>query len=147
MLDLAPDIEKTVRDYAKREGLSESDYIARLVKNAALQATLAPQATLVPTPKDAQVPDARAAWQKRIDASDDEKRAKVLEYISLSKEEAILRHAPSIAWLDAQLAEAENATPEEIAEAEAEWADFKHSMNETRRADGERLLYPEETGL
>jgi hypothetical protein len=43
------------------------------------------------------------------------------------------------------LREAEEATPEEQAEAEADWRTFAHNMNENRRATGERLLYPEVT--
>ena len=50
---------------------------------------------------------------------------------------------PVLAFLQAQLREAENATPEEQAEAEAEWQTFAQNMNENRRVNGERLLYPE----
>ena len=45
--------------------------------------------------------------------------------------------------LRAQLRDAENATPEEVAEAETEWLTFQRNMNANRQANGERLLYPE----
>ena len=123
MLDLAPEIENTVREFAQKKGLSANDYVAYLLKTAP-----------APASRTQQIPR---------DYTDDEKRAKVLEYIRLSKEEAIQRNAPSVAHLSAELAEAESATPEEVAEAEAEWLTHKLSMNENRRVTGEALLYAE----
>lgn len=49
MLELAPEIEKTVREQARHAGLTESDYIARLVQTAAGQ-----------QPKDVSPPPANA---------------------------------------------------------------------------------------
>lgn len=135
MLDLSPEVETLVRENAQSAGVTESEYIARLVSDA----------VQTPKPKELGVP--ALSLQARLKKSDDEKRAKVLELLSLSKEEAIARNAPSIAFLSAQLAEAENATPEEVAEANAEWEAYKKSMNDNRRLTGERLLYLEETNL
>lgn len=134
MIELAPEIEKTVREPARPEGLSESDYIARLVQNVGPQ----PKAVTPPSP----APNV-STWHKFTDTSDDEKRAKVLEYIGLSKKEAIRRNAPSIARFQAKLDEAAKASPEEIAQAEAEWEAFKEAMNASRRLTGERLFFPE----
>ena len=47
--------------------------------------------------------------------------------------EQIRKNQGAIAWLQAQIDEYEQATPEERAEAEIEWEDFKRSMNENRR--------------
>jgi hypothetical protein len=63
----------------------------------------------------------------------------------LPPEEARRQNAASIAYTQAQLAEAEQAAPEEIAEAETEWQTFQHAMNASRRASGERLLYKEDS--
>ena len=52
-------------------------------------------------------------------------------------------NATTSAWLEARLAEAENATPQEIAEANAEHNEFRKAMNANRRATGERILYPD----
>ena len=127
MLVLAPDVEKTVLESAQKEGLSPSDFVARLLH--------AQTQVQTPTPKTLDIaPDTipNAAPFIRRGPTDDEKRAPVLEYINLSREETRKRNAPSIARLREKIAEAENATPEEIAEAEAEWLDFKRSLNENR---------------
>lgn len=48
-------------------------------------------------------------------------------------------------FLNAQLREAENATPEEVATADAAHRQWQQNMNESRRTSGERLLFPEAT--
>ena len=90
-LELSPEIESAVRDYAAAEGVSISEAIAR---------RFPPR--LRPVPPD----------------------------------------DPVLQFLNNQLREAENATPEEQAAADAEWLDFRRAMN-GNRAEGERLLYPE----
>jgi hypothetical protein len=35
---------------------------------------------------------------------------------------------------------------EESTQAEAEWQQFRRAMNDTRRANGERLVYKEDAG-
>ena len=77
------------------------------------------------------------------DATDDEKRAALLAYIASPAKEIARLHAPGIARWDAQLAEAANATPDEIVAADAQWQAHKKAMNETRRENGERLLFRE----
>ena len=89
-LELSPEIETTVREYAAAEGVSIDDLMARYFP------------------------------PRRVPAED-----------------------PVLQFLNAQIAEAQNATPEQIAEADAEWRDFRQSMNANRQANGERLLYPE----
>lgn len=78
------------------------------------------------------------------DTTDDEKHAAVLAYITMPAEEIARLHAPDIARLDAQLAEAAHATPDDIAAADAQWQAHKKAMNDTRRANGERLLFSED---
>lgn len=62
----------------------------------------------------------------------------------LPPEEARRQNVASTAHLEAQLAEVVQATSEEVAIAEMEWRTFEHSMNETRRGNGERPLYKED---
>lgn len=57
--------------------------------------------------------------------------------ITLSADDHVLR------FLNARIQEAENATPEEIATADAEYKQWQQNMNETRRTNGERLLFPD----
>ena len=118
MLDLAPRTERRLQKVAAREGVDADALINRLLE----------QTISFPA-----------------DTSDAQKRAAVLAYIHLSDHEVARLHAPDIAHFDAQLAEAAKATPEEVAEDEAEWETYTHAMNETRRASGERSLYREET--
>jgi hypothetical protein len=122
-LDLNPEVESQVLERARAAGTTASEYIAGLLRRV----TPTPVASLPATPGK----------------SDAEKRAGVLAYLTRSKEEIARRNAPSIALLQAQIEEAEHATPEEIAEADAEWETFKRAMNDTRRATGERPLYLE----
>jgi hypothetical protein len=49
---------------------------------------------------------------------------------------------PTVALLQQWQAEREAMSPEELAEAEAEWQTFRENMNATRAAAGARLLYP-----
>jgi len=111
-LDLAPQVETAIRDYATRRGMNTNDYVARLIR-------IAEPEPVSPAPRKAP-------------------RLQVL-----SREEAIRRNAPSVLRLRAELSEAENATPEEIAVADAEWQSLKQSLNDNRRATGERLLFAE----
>ena len=120
MLDLAPDVENTVREYAQREGLTASDYIARLLQSPLTQPV---------------------TWQKPGTSSDAEKRAAVLSYLTLSREEIARRNAPSIAYFAARLAEAEAATDDEIAAANAQWQTDKQRINAHRAAMGEQPVY------
>lgn len=105
-LDLAPEAETILREFAAKEGITPGEYISRLL----------------PT-----ISAPRRAPRLRV----------------LPREEAIALNAPSIARFDRQLAEAANATPEEIAEAQAEWEAFKKAINDVRRENGERLVYAE----
>jgi hypothetical protein len=50
---------------------------------------------------------------------------------------------PVLQLLHAQIEEANNATPDEIANANDEWHALKAQINDTRRANGERPLYRE----
>ena len=110
-LKLAPEIESAVRENATREGMNASDYIARLLQIAT------PPAAVQPAPRQAP-------------------RLQVV-----SPEQAIRRNAPSVRRLETELAEAQDATPDEIAEAQAEWQSLKQSLDENRRATGERPLF------
>lgn len=69
---------------------------------------------------------------------------KSLPTSTIDPEEQKQRNAPSIAlletWLQRTLAP---ATPEQIAEAEAELEAFMRNMNAPRKEAGERLLYPD----
>jgi hypothetical protein len=49
---------------------------------------------------------------------------------------------PTISLLRQWREEREAMTPEELAEAEAEWETFRNNINATRAAAGSRLLYP-----
>lgn len=118
MLDIAPETETILEREASREGVSVDTLIRRIL-----------------------VPRSAFAMPSTVTPSGEEMRARFLALLALPKEEVARLNAPSIAHLEAQLAEADNATPEEIAQAESEWEAHKHSMNENRRATGERLLY------
>jgi hypothetical protein len=48
-----------------------------------------------------------------------------------------------IEWLRERAAATARMTPEELAQADAEWELFKNSMNDERRRAGARILYPE----
>lgn len=50
---------------------------------------------------------------------------------------------PMLQLLQTRLREAENTTPEEIAQADVEHRQWQENMNENRRVNGERLLFPE----
>lgn len=49
----------------------------------------------------------------------------------------------TLALLDAWDAEAAAMTPEEVAQAEAEWEEFKANMNANRTLEGRPPVYPE----
>ena len=62
---------------------------------------------------------------------------------AIDTEEQKRLNAPSIALLDSWLAEARGpATPEQVAEAEAEQAEFMRNLNLPRKEAGERLHFP-----
>ncbi len=94
MLDLAPEIEQTVRDAAAREGVSVNDVVAR-------------------------------------------------KFITSQPSKVMPVEDPIWALLREQVAEAANATPEEIAADEAGYREWQQNMDAPRRANGERLLFPE----
>ena len=52
------------------------------------------------------------------------------------------RDEATLTLLELWRREGENATPEEIEEAEQEWEEFTKAINETRRQAGMRTLYP-----
>ncbi len=126
-LELSPQTQSRIIEYAAAAGVNVDEYINRLLERAAPK-----KAPAQPTP-----------YPVFTDKSDDDKRAAVLAYINLPPEEIARRHAPGIAYLQAQLDVAANASPEEIAQADAEWEAHKQAMNENRRITGERLLYPD----
>jgi hypothetical protein len=118
-LDLNPEIESSVREYAAAEGISIDDLLAR------------------------HFPPRSQARLPRTSSTDAEKRAAVQALARMTREEIARLNAASIAHLQAKLDAAANATPEEIAQAEAEWDTHKQAMNENRRITGERPVYPE----
>ncbi|MDQ2687611.1 MAG: hypothetical protein M3Y28_07075 [Armatimonadota bacterium] len=62
----------------------------------------------------------------------------------IDAEEQRRLNAPSIALLEAWLRRSEHpATPEQIADAEADLTDFMRNMNAPRREAGERLHFPD----
>lgn len=89
-LDLRPETESRVREYAAAEGVSVDDLISR-------------------------------AFPPRTPAPADN---------------------PMLQLLQARLREAENATAAEVARADAEYRRWQEGMNESRRANGERPLFP-----
>jgi 2-keto-4-pentenoate hydratase len=96
MMDLAPEIEKAVRDAAAREGVSVNELIGRK-----FAPTLPRQAGAAPV------------------------------------------EDPIWALLREQIAEAANATPEEVAADAAGYREWQQNMDAPRRANGERLLFPD----
>ena len=86
MLDLAPETERHLHDFATREGIDANEAINRLLRANAVH------------------PPSRPA----VPADD-----------------------PVLQFLQAQLREAEGATP--LEQAEAAWRAFAHAMNENRR--------------
>ena len=93
-LDVAPEVESTVREYAAAEGVSIDELLAR-------------------------------HFPPRRVADDD----------------------PVLQFLNERLRQIENMTEVEEEQADAEWQKFKRGINENRRINGERLLYPEEPQL
>lgn len=70
--------------------------------------------------------------------------AKNLPAKKIDVEEQKRLNAPTIALMEEWLKRAEvPATPEEIAESEAELEEFMRNMNAPRKASGERLHYPD----
>jgi hypothetical protein len=53
------------------------------------------------------------------------------------------KYAELIQWLDRRRAAAERMTPEERAQADADWKRFKKSMDDARAAAGARLIFGE----
>ena len=98
MLDLAPQTESLIQEYAAREGVSPDEAIVRLFK-AATTAKNEPRPAVVDNP--------------------------------------VLR------LLEAQLREAETATPEEVTAANEAYRQWQHDIDEPRRINGERLLFPQ----
>jgi hypothetical protein len=62
---------------------------------------------------------------------------------SLPKPEPTNPNAATLALLDAWDAEAAAMTPEEVAQAEAEWEEFKANMNANRALEGRPPVFPE----
>ena len=120
MLDIAPETETILAQEAVREGVSVDTLIRRIL-----------------------VPRSVVALPAIAAPSGEEMRLHFLALLALPKEEVVRLNAPSIARLEAQLAEAAHATPEEIDQAESEWEAHKRSLNENRRSTGEGLLYPD----
>ena len=137
-LDLKPEVENALREYAKEEGVSISDLLARTFAPRTAQASQ-------PQPKmdamDAMDTSANPNVSHQAVASQIPRKAPRLQV--LPREQAKALNAPSIARLQAQLAEGAKATPEEATQAEAEWQDFKQAMNANRSVTGERLLFPD----
>jgi hypothetical protein len=52
------------------------------------------------------------------------------------------KSAAAIAYLDARIAEGQNATPEEVRQATEEFEELKRNLNANRAATGERLIFP-----
>ena len=122
MLDLAPEIENTVLEYAAYEGVSVNELMARTFPR--------------------RQPQSAQAWAPPLpDHSADAQRAAIHALLALPKEEIARLNAPSTAMLRAQLEEAAKATPEEIARADAEWEEHKRRMNAHRAVTGERPLF------
>jgi hypothetical protein len=48
----------------------------------------------------------------------------------------------AIAYLDARIAEGENATPEQVRQATEEFEELKRNLNANRAATGERRVFP-----
>jgi hypothetical protein len=94
-LDLAPETESLIREYASREGMNADEYLHHLLR------------THAPRPKPVPADD------------------------------------PVLRFLQERLQEAESATPEEVAEDDAAFEQFQQAMNANRRANGERLLFPD----
>ena len=132
-LNLEPEVEQRVRDYATDQNLSIEELIAR---------TFPPR--WVPSPPaqrgQGQVPDALSPAVSSAPAVTPRKAPRLQV---LPREQAITLNAASIQRLKAELAEGANATPEEAAQAEAEWQEFRQALNDNRRRSGEPLLFPE----
>ena len=169
-LDLDPAVETSLRGYAAAEGVTPDTFVARLLAKYEIQhdtqseaepvwktrlrasqkrmeqarlesgltdadieadidAEIKANRTFPPYPQavDQAIPTARKAPRLQV----------------LSREQAALLNAPSIQRLEAELAEAANTTPEEAAQADAEWQSLKQALNYNRRATGERLLFPD----
>lgn len=124
-LVLSPTQQHELQAYAEREGVSVDEYALRRLFPA--QTADKPQATVWQAP----APDHSAEAQ----------RAVIHALLTLPKEEILQRNAASIARLEAQIAEAENATPEQITRANAEWEDHKRRMNAHRALAGEQPVY------
>ena len=139
ILDLKPEVENALREYAKEEGVSISDLLARTFAPRTAQAGQPqPKMDAMDVPANPDIPHQAVAPQIPRKAP----RLQVLP-----RQQAKALNAPSIARLQAQLAEGAKATPEEAAQAEAEWQDFKQAMNANRSATGERLLFPDTASL
>jgi len=111
MLDLAPEIEDSVREAASQRGLTVNELLERTYSSAHQD-------------------------------SADEKPAKRQIKLGIGPN-PVPADDPVLLFLQAQLAEAENATPEEIAAADAEYKLWQQNMDAPRRANGERLLFPD----
>lgn len=116
MLELAPEVEDTVREYASREGVSVSDLIARAF------------------------PPLRETQEERI------ARAKALVRRWQEEDGTLARHASvPVQSLDEMFREWEEEdsrmSDEEREAAEQAWEDFKRGINEERAAAGARLIF------
>ncbi len=164
MLDLAPETETAVRDYAAREGVSTDVFTRRLLRTYTQEQQQQASSRLREESGAQAAPDFAASSEAveavedsggaEVDAGtrltqqvntawarQDAQLAAVFAYINAPKEEIIRLHAADIAHFDAELAAAANATPEEIAQADAEWEEHKQRMNAHRAMSGARLLF------
>jgi len=129
VLELPPDVESNLRDYAIREGVSVNELIARTFPARQASRT---------------VPQSRPP----VGDSGERRRVALHAVLALPKEEINRRNARSIAHLEAELADAVTATPAEVEAADIEWEEHKRRMNAHRAVTGERPLFADvETDL
>ena len=104
MLDLAPQTETLMQEYAAREGVNVDEAVSQLIRAA------------ITRPAQPGPPSVHHAVNPAVES-------------------------PLYRLLEAQLREAENATPD--AAAEANYQQWQRDMDAPRRDNGERLLFSE----
>jgi hypothetical protein len=92
------------------------------------------------TPDDERQLKAEAA-RKGV-AVEEYARALIVQALPHDVERQKKLNQPTIELLERWAKESETTDPAEIAKAEAELAEFKRAMNETREAAGARKIYP-----
>lgn len=118
-LEIAPDVAREIRENAAREGVSESDYLARLMQSARL------------TPTD------------NFAVASADPAARVRALLTKLQEADGMPFAPTIPakTLFAQWdAEDANMTDEEREAEDRIWENYMQRLNETRATFGLRLL-------